>query len=129
MAAATSRKLINEFVTVETTDATPTEALVLNIPAGWFGRVTAEISAQDANSSGGFLYGKISAYIYTGGISDVGTGYDAGQAGTLAGAPQPTWIDSVSGDPAVEITGVVGRTIGWSIRVRGEIQHYPLSGG
>lgn len=128
MAAATSRKLINEFVTVETTDATPTEALVLNIPVGWFGRVTAEISAQDANSSGGFLYGKISAYIYTGGISDVGTGYDGTAAGTIATAVG-TWIDSVSGDPAVQVTGVAGRTIGWSIRVRGEIQHYPLSGG
>lgn len=129
MAAATQRKLINEFVTVETTDDTATEGLVLNIPADWRGRVTAEISAQDANSSGGFLYGKISAVIYSGGVVDVGTGYDAGQGGTLAGASEPTWIDSVSGDPAVEITGVVGRTIGWTIRVRGEIQYYPLSGG
>ena len=127
MAAATSRKLINEFVTVETTDATATEALVISIPIDWFGRVTAEISAQDAASSGGILYGKVSAYISSGGPIAVGTGYDGTASGTIATAVG-TWITSVSGDSAVQITGVAARTIGWTVRVTGEIQNYPLSG-
>lgn len=127
MAASTQRKLVNEFVTVETTDATATEGLVISIPSGWFGRLTAEMSAQDQGSSGGFAYGKVSAYLGSGGPVDVATGFDGNTAGTLATAAV-TWITSVSGDSAVEITGVASRTVGWTIRVRGELQYYPLSG-